>query len=211
MAGQVDQNRKARTVAMHSLLKRQLRRFSGEVTQLEGSKFLRAINEAYWTFETEHKMLAQRQQLTSQELLKKIAEFSKIRSALETRVALRTAELSQSEERFRGLFEHAPVSIWEEDFSSVREYVDELYASGVRDFEAFFGAHPEAIRECMKRVKIVDVNRATLDMYQAEDKAQLLAGLAKVVGTEALDAFKQEVLALIREESVRAAAETAVG
>ena len=185
---------------MHSLLKRQLRRFSLEMTQLGASelKLLQAINEAYWTFETEHNMLAQRLQLTSQELLKKIAELSKIRTALETRVALRTAELSQSEERFRGLFEHAPVSIWEEDFSAVREYVDELSAAGVRDFPAYFEAHPEAILECLKLVKVVDVNRATLDMYQAEDKAQLVAELVNIVGTESLEAFQQEVLAMIR-------------
>ncbi|HUG33756.1 MAG TPA: PAS domain-containing protein, partial [Anaerolineales bacterium] len=108
------------------------------------------------------------------------------------------AELSSSEARFRGLFEHEPISIWEEDFSAVRQYINDLRSAGVVDFPAHFDAHPEDVAECARRVKIVDVNRATLEMYQAESKAQLLAGLSQVLGPESLLPFKEELLALLR-------------
>ncbi|HVF26558.1 MAG TPA: PAS domain S-box protein, partial [Anaerolineales bacterium] len=101
-----------------------------------------------------------------------------LNTQLEQRIAERTTELSLSEERFRGLFEHAPVSIWEEDFSAVRRYIDDLRATGIVDFSAYFDAHPEAVTESATRVKIVDVNLATLEMFQAESKAQLLADLS---------------------------------
>jgi diguanylate cyclase (GGDEF)-like protein/PAS domain S-box-containing protein len=187
-------------IQLHSLLKRQLRRFADETSPLieEESNFLRVINDAYWQFDADRRMLEHSLELTSQELLERNAELSRINAELEVRVAARTAELSNSEARFRGLFEHAPVSIWEEDFFAVRQYINELRGAGVVDFSAYFDAHPEDVAECARRVKIVDVNQATLDMYQAESKAQLLADLSKVLGPESLIPFKEELLALAR-------------
>jgi diguanylate cyclase (GGDEF)-like protein/PAS domain S-box-containing protein len=183
---------------LHSLLKRQLRRFAGETIPLvEGqTDFLRSVNEAYWQFDEDRRMLEHSLELTSQELLDKNAELSRINAELEGRVAARTLELSISEARFRGLFEHAPLSIWEEDFSEVRQSIDELRAAGIVDFSAYFDEHPEALARLTTQVKIVDVNRATLEMYQAESKAGLLADLSKVLGAESLIPFKQELLAL---------------
>jgi len=188
---------------LHSLLKRQLRRFSGDPKSLleEQTNFLRAINDAYVEFDADRRMLEHSLELTSQELLERNAELNRINTDLEMRVAARTAELSSSEARFRGLFEHAPVSIWEEDFSAVRQYIEGLRRAEVVDFSAYFDAHPEEVAECARRVKIVDVNRATLEMYQAESKAQLLADLSKVLGPESLIPFKEELLALGRGET----------
>ena len=188
---------------LHSLLKRQLRRFSKEtgLSLQEYSDFLKAINDTYLQFDEDRRMLEHSLELTSQELLERNAELSRINTDLEMRVAERTAELSVSEARFRGLFEHAPLSIWEEDFSAVRQYIDDLRASGIVDFSAYFDAHPEAVTESASRVKIVDVNRATLEMFQAESKSQLLVNLSKVLGPESLIPFKEELLALARGET----------
>ncbi|HEU0297573.1 MAG TPA: diguanylate cyclase [Anaerolineales bacterium] len=188
---------------IHSLLKRQLRRFADQSNPLieEQPDFLRAINEAYWQFDADRRMLEHSLELTSQELLERNSELSRVNAELEMRVAARTAELSESEARFRGLFEYAPISIWEEDFSAVRQYTDDLRAAGVVDFAAYFEAHPETVAEIAARVKIVDVNRATLEMYRAESKAQLLADLSQVLGPASLISFKQEILALARGET----------
>ena len=82
-----------------------------------------------------------------------------------------------SEERYRLLFDSSPICLWEEDFSDVKRYLENLRSSGVNDFRAYFGQHPEAVRECTSLVKIADVNRSALDFYQAETKAELLRGL----------------------------------
>ena len=189
--------------ALHSLLKRQLRRFADETIPFVGehTEFLRAINDAYWQADADRKMLEHSLELTSQELLEKNAQLSHINTELEIRVAARTAELSRSEARFRELFEHAPLSIWEEDFSAVRQNIDDLRASGVADLSAYFDVHPELVAENAARVRIVDVNKATLEMFQAESKTELLADLSKVLGPEALIPFKEELLALARGET----------
>ena len=188
---------------IHSLLKRQLRRLADEGQPLieEQRDFLEAINEAYWQFDADRRMLEHSLELTSQELLERNAELSWVNAELERRVAARTAELSDSEARFRGLFEHAPVSIWEEDFSGAQRYMDELRRSGVVDFAAYFEAHPQTVAEITGLVRIVDVNRATLEMYKAESKDQLLADLSQVLGPDSLTSFKDELLALARGET----------
>ena len=188
---------------LHSLLKRQLRRLTdgnGSLSQ-DQPDLLRAINDAYWQFDADRTMLEHSLELTSQELLEANVKLSSRNADLEMRVAERTSELSSSEARFRGLFEYAPLSIWEEDFSAVRQYIDERRSAGVVDFPAYFDAHPEAVAESAARVKIVDVNRATLEMYQAESKTELLAELSKVLGPESLIPFKEELLALMRGET----------
>ena len=188
---------------LHSLLKRQLRRFAnGTIPPLEEqTDFLRAINEAYWQFDEDRRMLEHSLELTSQELLEKNAELSHINTELEQRVAARTAELSRSEARFRGLFEDVPISIWEEDFSAARQALDGLRAAGVVDFSAYFDEHPEVVAVCATQVKIVDVNRATLEMYGAASKAELVADLSRVLGPESLISFKEELLTLARGET----------
>ena len=189
--------------ALHSLLKRQLRRFAAETIPLveEHSEFLHAINDAYWQFDADREMLEHSLELTSQELIEKNAQLSQVNAELEQRVSARTAELSRSEARFRGLFEHAPLSIWEEDFSAVRQSIEILRAGGVIDLPAYFDAHPEVVSEYATQVRILDVNKATLDMFQAECKAELLEDLIKVLGPESLTPFKEELLAMARGET----------
>ena len=50
--------------------------------------------------------------------------------------------LRESERRYRNIFETAGVSIWEEDFTRVKEATDELKSQGVRDLRAYLAAHP---------------------------------------------------------------------
>ena len=189
---------------IHPLLKQQLQRFSNETKPLldEQSEFIQAINNVYLQFDADRKMLERDLEVTAQELLDRNTELRHVNHELERRVAARTAELSSNEARFRGLFEYAPVSIWEEDFSAVRQFIIDLGRAGVKDFSAHFDKHPGDLAECARRVKIVDVNRATLEMYQAENKTQLLADLSQVLGDESLTSFKEELLALIRGDTI---------
>ncbi len=109
--------------------------------------------------------------------------------------------LQESEKRYRSLFEDSPISLWEEDFSEVKAYLDSLQASGVKDLGTYFEDHPEAVTHCATLVKVVDVNKATLKMYKAEDKNEFLRNLGVVVGKEARQVFTEELIALAEGQS----------
>jgi PAS domain S-box-containing protein len=87
-------------------------------------------------------------------------------------------------------------TLWEEDFSLVKEYLDGLRAKGVADFRAFFENHPESVTQCAGLVKVLDVNKATVALLGARDKDEVLAGLSKVLTGEALIAFREELITL---------------
>src|SRR6185503_2136470 len=70
--------------------------------------------------------------------------------------------LVQSEAHARGLFEHSPISLWVEDYSDVKRYLDALRHQGVEDIRAYLDEHPQAVDICMSRIGVVDVNRQTL-------------------------------------------------
>ena len=59
--------------------------------------------------------------------------------------------LADSEDYARGLFEHSPVSLWVEDFSSVKRLLDEVRDRGISDFRVFTDVHPEFVAALHER------------------------------------------------------------
>jgi len=106
------------------------------------------------------------------------------------------AELRESEQRYRHIFQTAGVSIWEEDFSQVTAAIDDLKAQGVRDFSQYIAAHPEFIQQAISMVKIIDVNDATVKLFEAQSKDELLVSLHKIFLPEAEEVFAGELIAI---------------
>jgi signal transduction histidine kinase len=104
--------------------------------------------------------------------------------------------LRASEERFRLVFEHSPVALFEEDLSAVRDWFTALRAQGVGDLASHLDRHPEALRECVGRLRILDVNRAALALHGATRKEELLAGLAGTFTPASYETFREEILTL---------------
>ncbi len=123
--------------------------------------------------------------IANQQLEEEIAERKQAEEALRG-----------SEARYRSLFEDSPVSLWEEDFSQIKEYFDDLGASGVTDFRTYFQDHPDDVAHCAALVRVQDVNKATLALLGARDKDELLAGLATVFTEESLEVFREELVVL---------------
>jgi PAS domain S-box-containing protein len=116
-------------------------------------------------------------------------------------------ELRESEKRYRYIFQTAGVSIWEEDFSQVKSAIDDLKAQGVRNFRQYLAAHPAFVRHAIAMVKIIDVNDATVTLFGARSKEELLVSLHQVFLPETEDVFAGELLA-IAEGRTSFAAET---
>ena len=115
--------------------------------------------------------------------------------------------LRESEKRYRHIFESTGVSIWEEDFSQVKAAVDDFRSRGVRDFRAYFAAHPHFVQEAIAMVKVSDVNDATVKLFGATSKDELLTSLDRVFLPETEEVFDTEVSDTVAEEEPVAAEE----
>jgi diguanylate cyclase (GGDEF)-like protein len=99
-------------------------------------------------------------------------------------------------DHFESLFEYAPVSLWEEDYSGIKLFFDNLRADGVTDLNHHLDQHPEEIENNMQRMKVKHVNRETLNMFGASSEAELLANLDKIFRDEMRAHFRSELMAL---------------
>lgn len=104
--------------------------------------------------------------------------------------------LKRKKEYLVNLFEHAPVPLWEQDFSRIKSLLDELRAQGVKSLEAHLVMHPEFIDRCMEQIQTLDVNFATIAMLKADSKKHLLANLGRVFRDGMRRHFRGELLAL---------------
>ncbi len=111
----------------------------------------------------------------------------------------RIRELRQSELRYRALFEDSPTSLWEEDFSRLKRHFDRLRRQGIQDFDAYFRERPEETTRCIRMVRIRDVNKATLALYEAGSKQELLANIRKIMPVSDKDALRRELVDMATE------------
>lgn len=95
-----------------------------------------------------------------------------------------------------GLFEHSPVSLWVEDFSEVKILMDDVRLRGITDFRAFTDVHPEFVRKCMSEIRVIDVNRATLDLFCAPDRRTLLRQISEVFRDDMEQHFREQLIDL---------------
>jgi len=104
--------------------------------------------------------------------------------------------LSESESRYRQLFDQSPLSIWEEDWSQAKAEIESIRNTGVTDFHAHFAEHPEDIERCMNCVRLLATNHASLELYEAESSDHLLEKPGKLVAEESWNVIGNLLAAL---------------
>ncbi len=97
-----------------------------------------------------------------------------------------------------GMFTHAPVSLWEEDFSEVKRRFDQLKRNSVEDLRKYLKQHPEEVLSLARMIRIIRVNNETLRLYEAEGSVQLREGLSPIFNKDSFEVFKEELMAFWR-------------
>lgn len=111
------------------------------------------------------------------------------------------ARLRESEEKYRTLFESSPISLWEEDFSDLKRYVDSLGFTSEQELSDYLLAHPQVAKKCASLVKVLDVNRASERVYAAKSREDLFYGLEISHSDTNSRYFIEEIKAVFRGDS----------
>lgn len=101
-----------------------------------------------------------------------------------------------SERYAQGIFQYAPVSLWVEDFSAIKHLMDELRRQGISDFRTFTDVHPEFVERCMAEIRVLDVNRYTVNMFKALNKDELLSRQHDMFRDEMAMSFREQLVEL---------------
>ncbi len=106
-------------------------------------------------------------------------------------------QLRVSEDHYRNLFGRSPVAIWEQDFSGVGAWLDQLQAAGIADLTAHLQNRPDLVREGIDRIRVLDVNDAAVALVEATSKEDLLRGMpAAMLTDETLEAAIEQFAAV---------------
>ncbi|MDA8140540.1 MAG: ATP-binding protein [Desulfobacteraceae bacterium] len=140
-----------------------------------------------------YKTAEEQQRLTNEELKREI----------EMRLQSEKA-LIRSESRYRAIFEESTVSLWEEDYSRVKRYLDELPQEASDDLEGYFTTHPDEVQKCLRMVWVTAVNRATLDLYEADSKSTLLKHIWDILPADLNKYLTGRLLSLYRNSRFEA-------
>jgi PAS domain S-box-containing protein len=114
-----------------------------------------------------------------------ITEYKQVEEALRT-----------SEERYRSLFEESPIPVAEQDFSLVKAHIEILQGQGVTNFRAYFERQPEEVAHCLKLVKIINLNKSFLELYEADSKEELINDLTLLLTQESYKLFIEMLIAI---------------
>lgn len=108
--------------------------------------------------------------------------------------------MENQQRRFKLIFEHSPIAIWEEDFSAVAKVIRKLKDNGIKDYRKYLLQHSELVKKTFRKIKIVDVNKAALALYGAKTKRELISNFGRTFTHEAVKILIDEFAALATGE-----------
>lgn len=110
--------------------------------------------------------------------------------------------LKESEYRYRSIYQNVPLSIWDEDYSTVFAKLQQLREHGITDLRAYFEDYPEVPLQLANKVVVNKVNETSLSTFAANTQEELISSIAKTFGEGALEVFVDSMLAIWNGKSL---------
>ncbi|NBL65718.1 PAS domain-containing protein [Flavobacterium sp. NST-5] len=103
-----------------------------------------------------------------------------------------------AENRYRNLFDNAPIALWEEDFSELKNYLHSINLIGkpeqfVRDY---LTKNPKILIEAISKVIIINVNNECVKLHHPKTKNELTTSLNAVINDEGMDSFIEQIVGI---------------
>lgn len=119
--------------------------------------------------------------------------------------------IKKSELQFKSLFNDSPIALWEEDLSEIKNYLEDLgLMLQERKFvENYFKENPQVTVNCIRLVKVINVNKECLNLHGVKSKKELLQNFSKILEETSLNSL-QKILIGITQLDKRGGTETEI-
>ncbi|NDV01823.1 sensor domain-containing diguanylate cyclase [Pseudoroseicyclus tamaricis] len=91
------------------------------------------------------------------------------------------------------VFDLAPIAMWLEDYSAVIAQFDAWREEGITDIRAFLGEDPRRAKACAEKIRVLQVNAATLKLFGARDQDELVANMPVIFHDEMMRTHIEEL------------------
>ncbi|MFT5452768.1 MAG: nitrogen-specific signal transduction histidine kinase/CheY-like chemotaxis protein [Enterobacterales bacterium] len=115
---------------------------------------------------------------------------------------LSNSKLNKQKNLYQSMFENADISIWNEDMSDLKSTLDQLRFKGVTDLYQYLIEHPQKVLEFAAMIKVLNVNNATLEMFNVSSEAEFLEQIPSSFGPDAEEVFTKELCAIWDGEKI---------
>jgi PAS domain S-box-containing protein len=110
--------------------------------------------------------------------------------------------LQERAQRYRQLFDNADLSIWNQDMTALLTHLTALREAGVTDLAAYLDETPTALLNMISMFRVIDINPATLLLFEGHSKIEFMQGFTSLFGQDALEVIRQELLAFWRGDTI---------
>ncbi len=131
-------------------------------------------------------------------LLKK--KFLAYKEELQKEELAKNSQQIQAQKIYKELFENAEVSIWNEDFSYIYHFFEKLRQEKIEDLKSYLEQNSEIVFHLAQSIKVNEVNQATMKLFHATSSKRLIANIYETFGSNAMEVFKEELLAIWNKE-----------
>ena len=94
------------------------------------------------------------------------------------------------------MFELAPVSLWLEDYSGLKELFAQWREAGVTSLRDYLLEDTTRVEACSSLIRVIKVNRRTLSLFEADDLPQLVDNLGRIFRNDMLKTHIEELVQL---------------
>lgn len=95
-------------------------------------------------------------------------------------------EKEQSIVHYQSLFENSPIPIWDEDFSDVKNRIDELKAQGISNIKRYLMHHQQEVVHLASLLRVNAINQAVVELNEAVSKEQVLSHYHELTTSKSL-------------------------
>lgn len=115
----------------------------------------------------------------------------------------RENQIIESNKRLKSLFDDSPIPLWEEDFSEVKKHLLLLGLIGKskKEIEEYISEHPELLAECVKRIRIINMNQQCLALHEAKTHAEVIENFETMLTEESIQTVKKQIINICKEKS----------
>ncbi|TAL90032.1 MAG: diguanylate cyclase [Candidimonas sp.] len=94
------------------------------------------------------------------------------------------------------MFDIAPASLWLEDYSGIQTLFAQWRAGGISNLGSHLLANPHLVEQCTEQMRVINVNRRTLSLFEANDLEHLRQNLGQIFSGEMLAGLIGELVQL---------------
>lgn len=91
--------------------------------------------------------------------------------------------------RYYNIFKNSTVAIWEEDFSEAFKILKKLPCRTKEEYSNYLYENPVLLKDMIDKIKVLDINQTTVELFGAESKEMLVQSLDKIFIKESYNTF----------------------